>query len=90
MALRMLTEKVTGFAARHYQKAVASQLQQTGTSLLSNGTVDFVLPSNAIHVHKTNFSLHAEHVSSLSLLHDLTLTFPINTQFFANTKIGMS
>lgn len=30
MALRMLVDKATGFAAKHYQKALANRLQQTG------------------------------------------------------------
>jgi hypothetical protein len=30
MALRLIVDKATSFAAKHYQKAVASQLQQVG------------------------------------------------------------
>jgi hypothetical protein len=30
MALRMLTNKIMGFASRHYKQAVGSQLQQYG------------------------------------------------------------
>eukprot|EP01083_Nonionella_stella_P024920 68634_1 len=30
MALRMIVDKTVGFAAKHYQKALATQLQQTG------------------------------------------------------------
>lgn len=38
MALRMIIDKATGFAAKHYQKAVASQLQQTGKFLYTQST----------------------------------------------------
>jgi len=37
MALRMLTEKITTAAARQYQKIVATELNQFGTSKFSIG-----------------------------------------------------
>ena len=66
----MLTDKVAGFAARHYQKAVASKLQQTGTLL-------------CFESEQWEFSRVPMHYrTSISILLYLSLIPIIQTHFF--------